>query len=222
MSVLDWSFVSLLAAAFLFLFFGLLFLLLFFLTGKNFRMMKRKRPPKNKKKRKRFLRQRRVLEQQWKRQRTWLIIFLILAGISGGGAFYSRYYQQNHLAAEETEALAKSYYLLEEVNNKLDNIKGGENPQKSIKTIQDLSSRLASYGARKPSISLSQDNQRLLKRHFVLLQELGVNLNAQTIESLQSEETYAGYLSDIERIETSQSAVFKHFGVNEDALKQKQ
>ncbi|WP_086348864.1 hypothetical protein [Candidatus Enterococcus clewellii] len=222
MSVLDWSFVSLLAAAFLFLFFGLLFLLLFFLTGKNFRMMKRKRPPKNKKKRKRFIRHRQLIEKQWKRQRTWMLVFLLLAGISSGGALYSRYYQRNHLAAEETEALAKSYYLLEEVNNQLNNIKEGTNPQKSIKNIQDLSSRLASYGARKPILSLSEDNQRMLKRHFVLLQELGVNLNAQTVESLQAEETYTGYLGDIERIQTSQSNVFKHFRVNESALKQKQ
>ena len=222
MSILDWSFVSLLAAAFLFLFFGFLFLLLFFSVGKNYQRMKRKRPPKNKKKRKRFLRERSRMESQWKRYRAGLLIFLLLAGLSGSGAFYSRYYQQNHLSAADADALSKSYYLLNEVSDQLTNIEKRNNPQKSIKNIQDLSSRLASYGARKPSLALSEENQKMLNRHFVLLQELGVNLNAQTIESLQKKEVFTGYVSDIERMETSQSKVFKHFNVNEGALKQKQ
>ncbi|OEG21287.1 hypothetical protein BCR24_07405 [Enterococcus ureilyticus] len=221
MSILDWSFVVLLSSALLLFLFAFIFVFNFFRTSRKYKKMKMKRPPKNKKKRRVFLRQRKQLAKKQKNQRTWSVILFLLAGVSLGGGFYSRNYQQNHLQGEDSEALVQSYYLLEDAKIQISNIQAGENPQKSIKNIQEITSRLASYGARKSSPNLKEDGQTLLNRHYTLLREVGVNLNSQTVESLQKEETAASYLKDLEKAHDSQNKVFKRFGVNEGALKKK-
>ncbi|MBP1046523.1 hypothetical protein I6N96_09515 [Enterococcus sp. BWM-S5] len=222
MSVLDWSFVILLSAALLFFLLGILFFFSFLLASRKFKPVKKKRPPKNKKKRRQFLQLRKQLDKKRRSRRLWSILFLLIAAMSLGGGFYSRYYQQNNLGGDDSEALVQSYYLLEEAVLQINNVQAGENPQKSIKNLQEVTSRLASYGARKAAMSLSTDGQTLLNRHFTMLRELGVNLNGQTVESLQNQGTSEGYLEDIEKVRESQSKVFKRFNVNEGALKKKQ
>ncbi|MBL1229135.1 hypothetical protein IW492_07795 [Enterococcus sp. BWB1-3] len=222
MSVLDWSFVSLLAAALLFLFFGLFFLFFWGRTRGRMKKLSGRRPPKNKKKRKRWKRQQKELRAQYSRQCTGWIVLLVLALLAGGGSFYTRYYQQYHLQAEDSEAIVQSYYLLEELVVQLQELEAGTTPQKSFKNIHELSGRLGSYGARKAYQGLTEDNQKLLNRYFVQLRELGVNLNGQRVETLQATEAIQGYLTDIEKAEESQTKVFKQFKVNEAALKKNQ
>jgi len=224
MSVLDWSFVSLLAAALLFVVFGVLALGMFIRTNGKWRQVKRKRPPKNKKKRRRFIQMKRQLEKQRKSQLVWLVVFLLIGGLSGGGAAYTRYYQQNHLQAADSEVLVQSYYLLDELTTQLDTLEQGETPEKTRKNIMDLSGRLASYGTRKAYLGLTEDNQKLLNRHFTLLREFGTNLNSSSrkLETIENAEILAGYKSDLEKAKESQATVFKQFNVNEAALKQKQ
>lgn len=222
MSVLDWSFVLLLSSTLLFSLFGFLFFISSFRTGRKYKAVKKKRPPKNKKKRRQFLRLRKQLEKKRKKQLFRSVLLLLIAGLSLGTGLYSRYYQQNHLPSEDSEALVQSYYLLDEAQLQINNIAAGENPQKSIKNLQEITSRLASYGARRASLSLAEDGQNLLNRHFTLLRELGVNLNGQTVDSLANQTTAESYLKDIEKVQESQSSVFKRFSVNEQALKKQQ
>lgn len=222
MSVLDWSFVILLSAALLFFLLGILFFFNFLLVSRKFKASKKKRPPKNKKKRRQFMILRKQLDKKRKSRRLWSILFLLFAVLSIGGGFYSRYYQQNNLGGDDSEALVQSYYLLEEAALQISNVQAGENPQKSIKNLQEVTSRLASYGARKAAMSLSPEGQTLLNRHFTMLRELGVNLHGQTVESLQNQQVSETYLEDIDKVRASQSNVFKRFKVNEGALKKKQ
>lgn len=222
MSVLDWSFVSLFAAALLFLFFGLLFLFFWGRTRGKAKKLSQRRPPKNKKKRKRWKRAQQELNAQRSRQRNGWITFLLLALLAGGGSFYTRYYQQYHLQSEDSEAIVQSYYLLDELTTQLKELETGTTPQKNYKNIHELSGRLGSYGLRKAFEGLTEDNQKLLNRYFVLLRELGVNLNGQKLEGLQNTETIQGYLTDIEKAQESQAKVFKQFKVNEAALKKNQ
>ncbi|OJG73983.1 hypothetical protein RV12_GL000331 [Enterococcus quebecensis] len=168
-----------------------------------------------------FLRLRKQLEKKRKRQLLWSVIFVLSAGVTLISGFYSRDYQQNHLQGEDSEALVQSYYLLEDAKIQIKHIQAGENPQKSIKNLQEITSRLASYGARKSSFNLKEDGQTLLNRHYKLLREVGVNLNSQTVENLQDTETADSYLKDIDKAQDNQSKVFKRFSVNEGALKKK-
>lgn len=223
MSVLDWSFVSLLAAALLFLFFGVLALILFFRTRGKWKQLQNKRPPKNKKKRKRLQRMRQRLENQKKRQRNRMIVFLSFSVVLSSGAFYTRYYQQNHLQGQDSEILVQSYYILEDLTEQLNELEKGETPEKSRKNINDLSGRLASYGTKKSSFGLTEENQKRLNRYFLSLRELGVNLSGQTSKTnvLPTVDAIQGYKADVEKAQSSQTEIFKHFNVNEAALKQK-
>lgn len=220
MSILDWSFVALLSAALLFVLFALLCFFMALSTGRKVKRFKRK-PPKNKQKRKRFLVKRRSLEKQKKRQRTLGLLFMLGMLATGGGAVYSRYYQMTNLEASDSEAIVQSYYLTGEIEQQLTNIKNGENPEKSINTLRDVSSRLASYGIKRPYEGLTEEGQKILTRYYATIKSLGTNLANQTIASLEKNEIVESYFKDIEKVKAGQKKVFKVFSVNESALKQK-
>lgn len=219
MSLLDYSFVIALSCALLFLLLSLFYLIATFLTRKKLKPLKR-RPPKNKQKRKRFLVKRRKLEKQKKKQRNLALFFMLLMVLTAGTAFYARYYQMTNLEAGDSEAIVQSYYLLDDVETQLTNIQKGENPEKSIKNLREVASRLASYGARRAYTGLNEEGQKDLNRYFSMLKDLGVNLNGQTVETLEAPGSLDGYFSDIKKVKENQSQVFKEFQVNEAALKQ--
>ncbi|MBL1229908.1 hypothetical protein IW492_11760 [Enterococcus sp. BWB1-3] len=222
MSILDWSFVILLSGTLLFSLFGCLLFIGFLRTSRKWKRLKRKQPPKKKKKRRQFLRACKQLEKKRKGQRRRSLIVLVFAGLFLASGMYSRYYQQNHLQAEDADALVQSYYLLDDAALQITNIQNGDNPKKSSNNLHEITSQLASYGARKANLTLTEDGQKLLNRHFTLLRELGVNLNGQSAESLQQVGKAEEYLADIVKVQESQSTVFKRFNVNEGALKKKQ
>lgn len=220
MSMLDWSFVTLLSSALLFFLFALFSVVLSIITSRKLRRFKR-RPPKDKRKRKQFIMKRRKVEKQVKRQRNSGITLFVLMLIATGSALYTRHYQMNNLHTKDSESIVQSYYLLDEVELQLNNIKNDENPQKSIKNLRELSLSLSSYGARRAYQGLTEDGQMLLNRHFVLLKELGTNLSSQTVDSLGKADTMEGYQKDVKKVRDSQQEVFKRFKVNEAALKTK-
>lgn len=220
MSFLDWSFVALISSAFLFVFFASFSFFLSFSTKKKLSNYQQA-SPKNKRKRKRFLVKQRRLEKQGRHQRNLGVLFIICMLLTGGSGFYSRYYQMTNLEAGDSEALVQSYYLIEEIEVQLTNLKNGTNPEKSINNIREVSSRLASYGARRPYQGLTEEGQKVLTRHFSLMKDLGVNLAAQSVESLGNPETMESYVNDVTKLKDSQKKVFKEFKVNESALKQK-
>lgn len=219
MSTLDWSFIALLSSALLFFLLGLLSVILAMRTKQKL-LLYRKRKPKNKRKRKQFLFQRKRLIDQKKRQLTTSAVLLILMLLTLSGAYYSRYYQRNHLYIKDSDSIVQSYYLVNEAKTQLMNIKTGENPQKAVKNLREISLTLSSYGARKAYQGLATDGQLLLNRHFAMLKELGVNLSSQTLETLEEAEVLDGYFNDLQKVVDSQKKVFVRFKVNEAALKQ--
>lgn len=220
MSILDWSFVALLSSTLLFVLFGGLAFLVAFSTNKKLKKFKRK-PPKDKEKRKRFLSERNRLKKQKKRQKNWGFFCISLVLLTGCGAFYSRYYQMTNLEAGDSEAIVQSYYLTDEIRVQLTNIENNENPEKSIKNLRDIASRLASYGTRMAYPGLTEEGQKTLARHYALIKNLGVNLSVQTTETLSDRQVMDGYVKDIKKVKESQSKVFEMFKVNESALQQK-
>ncbi|MEI5994262.1 hypothetical protein [Candidatus Enterococcus mansonii] len=222
MGTLDWSFVVLLSSAFLFTLLGLVLLFSSLKNKKRLGKLRKKRPPKNKKKRKQFFRTQKNIQRKFKKQIVWMCLCLLMAGGTSMGAFYSRYYQQNKLNGEESESIVQSYYMLTELASQVEHINKNENPQKSIKNVRNLSGKMVSYGFVRASVTLKEEKQLLLNRYFNSMKQLGKNLNEQTVESLQENEVYQGYMQDIEKLQTNQKEIFKEFKINEAALKKKQ
>lgn len=220
MGVLDWSFVSLLALSILFLFLTISFLGFFLVNNSKYKANKNKRI-KNKKKRRKFLSIQKKLQKKKNKQLIKSVVFFCISLTFLGGSYYTRNYQQNHLDGDDSQAILQSYFLLDELQTQLDNIQKNENPQKSIKNIKEISSRLASYGSRKASGLLQEDGQNLLNRHYQLLREIGVNLNNQTLEMLEETSVNEAYINDIKKVNENQKKVFERFNINEKALKQK-
>ncbi|MEI5990138.1 hypothetical protein A5881_001631 [Enterococcus termitis] len=222
MSTLDWSFVALASGVLLFSFFSLT---LFFSSSRNrkkIKTFKKKRPPKNKKKRKRWIMHKKKLESKVKKQIAWSIVLFLFAAVAFSGAAYTRFYQQNRLNGKESESLVQVYYLLDEVSVQLEDIQKNKTPQKAIKNVGTLSGKLVSFGFTKASTTLKEEKQIILNRYFNAVKQLGTNLHAQSLESLQNEEVFKGYLDDIKKIKISQKEVFKEFKINEAALEKKQ
>lgn len=221
MSLFDWSVILLFATGIFFALLTILWLLLFFIGLKRYRLLMKQRLSKKKRRRKKELRQRRRMKKAYKQRLIGSICYSLLALLLIGSGLFLRHYQQNHLQGEDSEALVQSYFLLAHAKEQLKKIQAGENPQKSLGNLQEITSQLASYGARRASRQLAEDGQTLLNRQYVLLKDLGVNLNGQVLETLQNEPVMASYLSDIENVQTSQKKVFERFQVNEAALKKR-
>lgn len=221
MNVLDIFFVALLSSAILFLLFSFFLIVLRVSTGKQLKALPQ-RKIKNKRKRKKVIRARMKLQKKRKKQSLWIVLFFMFSVIAGGSAFYSRYYQMMHLTAEDSSAIAKSYYLVDELEKQMNSIGNGASPEKVQKNIRDLSGQLASTTVRKASGTLSVDKQRLLTRHYSLAQNLGINLSSLTAKDLENQTTRDTYLEDIKKVTDSQEKIFKEFGVNKSALEQKQ
>ncbi|MHC5218579.1 hypothetical protein ACYSNR_18225 [Enterococcus sp. LJL128] len=220
MSVLDMSFIGLLSSAILFLLFSFLYLFVSLSTGKKIKALKG-RKVKNKKKRKKLIRARKKLEKKRKNQLMGVVICLLVGVSSGAGAFYARYYQLTNLTADDASALAKSYYLIDEMDKQLESVENGAGAEKTVKNLKDLTSQLGSVTVRIASEGLSEDGQKLLNRHFSMLKNLAVNISTLSSENLENAEKRGEYRSDIEKVKEHEQKVFKNFGINESSLKQK-
>ncbi|MHC5216529.1 hypothetical protein ACYSNR_07665 [Enterococcus sp. LJL128] len=220
MGVLDWLFVGVLSAAILCLLVTLFLIVLSMGTGKKVKLLKQ-RKPKNKRKRKRLKREIRQLEKKKKKQLRNGILLLLTAGVLAGGAFYAQYYQATNLSDYDSENVVQAYYLMSETEGAVTQVKDGENQVKAEKTLRELAARLASYGGIRSSTRITTEGQLLLNRYYTSVKELGLNLNSQTKDTLQHQETYDGFLKDITKITEQQKKVIDYFGINESALQQK-
>lgn len=220
MSMLDLAFIGLLSLGILLFLLGILFLFLNAASRRNLKKLKAKRP-KNKKKRKRWQRICRKTEQTKKRRLRNGILLIILSLLLGGSASYARYYQLTSLSSSNSAALAKSYYLIGEIEGQLESYNNGASIEKTTKNIRDLSQQLAGAGTETAYVGMAVDGQKLVNRHFNLVKNLGINLSAQAREILENQEEMTSYLSDIEKVKASQQKVFKKYQVNESALQQK-
>lgn len=221
MTTFEWLLVLLVAGGFLFSIFCIFCFVRYLRTNQRYKNNQKKRPPKNKRKRWLFLQSLKQLEKQKRQQLVWSALYLLVAGCSFASSYFAYDYQQNHLQGEDSQAIVQSYYLLEDMQLQVENIQKGEAPQKSMNNIKEISSLLSSYGARRASLSLKEDAQQILNRYFVLLRELGTNLNSQSVEQLSVQSVSDSYLGDIKKAQESQSQVFERFKVNEGALKKK-
>lgn len=220
MSMLDLTFIGLLSLGILLFLLGILFFFLSAASRRSLKKLKAKRP-KNKKKRKRWQRICKKTEQTKKKRLKNGILLIILSIVLGGSASYARHYQLTSLSSTNAAALAKSYYLIGEIEGQLDSYSKGASIEKTTKNIRELSQQLAGAGTETAYVGMAVDGQKLVNRHFNLVKNLGINLNEQARTILENQEEMTNYLSDIEKVKESQQTVFKKYQVNESALQQK-
>lgn len=218
--ILDWFFIILLSLAIVVLICAIFQFLSSISKNKIINELKKQRN-KNKRKRKKMIVQRKKLEYQRKKERTRAIVFFLVGGLAIGGAFYSRYYQSMNLSEKDSTAVVQGYLLNTEIERQLASIDKEENIEKTKKNIQELSARLASYGARRADGRLSKEGQLMLNQLYKNMKELGLNLSNQSLDSLKEKDTLASYQEDVKKIQANQTKVFTYFHVDESALKEK-
>lgn len=217
MEILDWLFIGLLSLAILCFVFTVIYFVLRTMTTKKLKQVEHRRP-KKKEKRKKWARHCRMLAKKAKKELKKALILLSIGLLALAGAFYSQYYQATNLGKKDSAALVQGYYLVTEISEQVQKAPTTDNPQKVQATLRNLSARLASYGARSADRRLSEEGQAMLNRLYKNMKELGLNMNNQSIDSLKNPDTYASYLTDIEKTEANQKKVFQHFHIDEKSL----
>lgn len=221
MEILDWFFIILISFAILVLIVAIFQFLSSISKNKKIKELKKKRT-KNKRKHKKNVAKRKKLEGKRKKERIRAMLLFLMGLLAMGGAFYSRYYQSMNLNERDSAAVVQGYVLNTEIERQLASIEKEGNTEKLKKNVQELSARLASYGARIPDGRLSKKGQLMLKQLYKNMKELGLNLSNQSVDSLKEKETLAGYQDDVKKIQENQKKVFDYFHVDESALKEKQ
>ncbi|MEI5993541.1 hypothetical protein [Candidatus Enterococcus mansonii] len=220
MNVLDLTFIGLLSGAILFLFFSIICLLLMIRTARKRTVLKKSRP-KNKRKQKLWKRKLNKLQKQRKSLLRNAILLFLLMLVTGSGAVYSQYYQMTNLSAVDSEALVKSYYLLGETKKQLDSVKNGASPEKIANNLRDITKQLVSAVNHSPNERLTEEGQRLLKRYYTGATDVASNIHTQSSMIVQNSSVVEEYVADLDKVLANQQSVFKHFKVNESALKEK-
>lgn len=220
MSVLDMTFIGLVSLGVLLLLFAVLSIILGISTSSQLRKMKHRRP-KVKKKRKRWKRACITLAKKRTGYFRTAVIVLLLGLMLGSSGFYARHYQLTNLSSPNAAAISKCYYLLDEAEKQFDDLNGGASPEKIVKNLQELSSQLASAASETPYGGMSAEYRLMLTKYFKKNLDLAINLNAQTVQSLQNAENVEIYKSDIQSVKEQQKKIIDEFEVNEQALQQK-
>lgn len=177
--------------------------------------------PKNKQRRKGLKKRVLILQTKSRKQFKFGMIFFLFCGLLVGGAAFSRYHQATNLGDRDSDGIVEGYYLLNTTFEQLNALEKTVNIEKSRKNLRELSAKLSGFGARYADPRLTIEGQRLLNKYYNQMKELGLNLNNQSIESLQEKTTLDNYLQDVEKVKMNQEKAFTYFKVNESALKQK-
>ncbi|MEI5994541.1 hypothetical protein [Candidatus Enterococcus mansonii] len=221
MTALDWFFTIGLVLAVLACLFFILFLFLTLQTGKQMKRLNKKRA-KTKKKKKKLRMIKKRLNKQKKHQRTTAIICLLVGVLFGGGAFYASYYQAMHLTTDDSDSIAKGYYLLEDFTQELTNAgKASEKQEKTESNLRYLANSMASYGTKKASTVNTQEGQLTLNRYYNAMKELGTNVMRNYTQIYNNPDLAKEYQKDVGKVQTYEQQVFKLYNVNEAALDNK-
>ncbi|MBO0445117.1 MULTISPECIES: hypothetical protein [Enterococcus] len=220
MSILDWAFIALLSCAILFFLFSILSLVFAIQMRTKYTTLKTKKL-KNKRKRKKLKKVINKTHKAMKKQFRRVILLFLLMLIMAGGAAYSRYYQQTTLEKEDANIIVQSYFLIEEVDKQLTSAQEGASAEAIEERVREVSSLLVTYGNNKAFGGLSLDRQKSLNRYYTKIRELGANLSNVNREKIATTEYIETYQKTIKQLQTNQKNIFKLFGINESALKQK-
>lgn len=218
MSILEWI-VMIGAAAFIIaLVFTFFFFLQFLRYGKKLKQQPQ-RAPKNKKRRRRWSSIRNKLVRQKKKSLTRMLVFIVMSIGIGGGTFYASFYQSINLTSDDADAIVRSYYLLRDFQQELENAANQtEDETSSVQNIRYLATSLSSYNTSRASNLNTVEGQSALNRYFNALSELGVNAARESQNFYGNTELVADFQTDIERTIGYEEVAFDYYKVNQSAL----
>ncbi|WP_206912721.1 hypothetical protein IGL98_000344 [Enterococcus sp. DIV0840] len=218
MTTLDWFFIIGLVLAVLASLFFILFLLLTIRTGAKVKSLS-KRKPKTKKKKKKLRIVKKKLIKQRKSQRTAAILSLFAGLLLGAGAFYSSYYQAMNLTTDDSDSIAKGYYLISDFDNELTKAASATDSKEKTETnLRYLGNSIASYGTKKASAVNTQEGQLTLNRYYNAMKELGTNVMRNYTQIYNNPDLAKEYQEDVKKVKEYEQKVFKLYNVNEAAL----
>ncbi|MBO0441103.1 hypothetical protein [Candidatus Enterococcus ikei] len=221
MTTLDWFFIIGLVLAVLAILFFILFLFLTIRTGAKVKSLS-KRKAKTKKKKKKLRIAKKKLIKQKKSQRTGTIISLFTGLFLGAGAFYSAYYQAINLSTDDSDSIAKGYYLISDFDNELSKASSAAESQEKTETnLRYLANSIASYGTKKASTVNTQEGQLTLNRYYNAMKELGANVMRNYNYIYNNPDLAKEYQEDVKKVKEYEQKVFKLYNVNEAALDNK-
>lgn len=223
MTTLDWFFIIGLVLAVLAILFFILFLFLTIKTGTQIKRLSNRKPKTKKKKKKKKLRiAKKKLIKQKKSQRTAAIISLFAGLLLGAGAFYSSYYQAMNLTTDDSDSIAKGYYLISDFDKELTKAESAtESKEKTETNLRYLANSIASYGTKKASTVNTQEGQLTLNRYYNAMKELGTNVMRNYTQIYNNPELAKDYQEDVKKVKEYEQKVFKLYNVNEAALDKK-
>lgn len=214
MSVLETLFIILVACTLLSTMGIFLYLILFYNTKKSIRSLMNKRF-KSRKKNKKITRKKNKLIKKKNKYRYSMIITVICAAIFGGGSLYISYYQSMNLTNNDSDAVVKGYYFLQDFQEQLDIAKNeGDSKDKLEQNIRYLSTAMASYGIQKASTLNSKEGQLVLNRYYISLKQIGMNASTQTTNFYGNPSLVSEFNEDIKRVKEYEKAAFDYFKVD--------
>ncbi|ALS03007.1 hypothetical protein ATZ33_16960 [Enterococcus silesiacus] len=197
----------------------ILFLFFFIKTAKEVKFVEKKRS-KNTKRKRQLARKRKQLRIEKKRMKRRTILFMVLATLFLGGSQFVSYYQSMTLSKEDEDVIVKSYFLLNDFDQQLENAKTeSESKDKIDGNIRYLAGAITSYGANKASDLNTEEGQLALNRYYKAMLDIGTNAMRMTTGIYGNEEIASDYQADIKRARVYQKKVFELYKVDESALK---
>lgn len=176
---------------------------------------------KKKMKKHHYAKEKRLVEKSKKKWLIAMIATIVSAFLLLGIAGYGKYYESMNLTSEDSDAIVKGYFLLNDMENELKKAKSGEeDPAKLAKKINYLATSMASYGIKTASTSNTKEGQLIINRYYTYLSELGRNMNNQSAKIKDEPEQIDSFLKDIQKVKNRQKKVFIYYKVDEANLKE--
>lgn len=180
-------------------------------------------PKRNKQKRKRWKRRLIDVKKGQKRRLKRLLLSFVLSLLLAGGAGYARYYQAMNLTRKDSDAVAKSYYLVRDFEKELEVVKKEEKmTNKTQETLRHVTTSMASYGIEKADSNNALEGQLLLNKYYDSVKQLGANASIQINNLADNDELAASFLVDSEKIKKIEKQILVFYKVSEEALKKEE
>ncbi|OTN88812.1 hypothetical protein A5819_001304 [Enterococcus sp. 7E2_DIV0204] len=174
---------------------------------------------KNKKKKRMIARKRQQFLKKKKVNIRYSTIFLILAIMFGGMSGYFFYYQAMTLTKDDSDSVAKAYYLLRDFEKEIIHAKEKKEVEEKVqKNIRYLATAMASYGSKKASKNNSREGQIILNRYYNAIKQVGMNASTQTNNFYGNTSIVDDFLMDVKKIQRYEKSTFTYYKVDKSAF----
>lgn len=187
---------------------------------RNRKINKLSKEVKKSKKKRRIKKEIRYVTRQKKNSLKFFFIFIILALVCLGGYFSSKNYFEKNLSKEDMNLVMSTYFLVNDYQKSIEDAKNSNGDKNDVsKKISNLSYKMSSYATEEPNNLLSTEGQRLLKRYFNSISELGVNTVPVYKQFYSNAELSDEYIDNVKTVKQNEKQLFKYFKIDGNRIK---